>query len=211
MEASKKIVSYVKNSLSTIGSMLAPCSPDTEVHPTDNSLEWSNNNDTIIIKRAELESMQAEMFECSETIKKLKRRDTENQSQIQDYETMFTKFLKKNIDRNDTLEELIPTIREKYENEITKLRSSEDRLRSHVQALKRDLVAAEQKSENIEDNLEQRLIFLKKENDTLKDELNRVDYENKQLNSTNKELKMILESKCEELTEVIAYCHYLLK
>jgi predicted nucleic acid-binding Zn-ribbon protein len=211
MEASKKIARYIKNSLSAVGSLLAPGSPEAEARPADGSAEWSNNNDTVIIKRAELESMQTELFECGEAIKRLRSRDIENQSQIQDYEAMFTKFLRRSIGRGEAPGEPLPSAREKYEDEIARLRSSEDRLRSHVQALKRDLVAAEERSEHIGDSLEQRLASLRIENDALEDELRAVDYESKRLSLANEELKAALERGREELVEVIAYCRYLLK
>lgn len=210
MEASKKLISYVKSSISGIGSILSSRKPQASAEV---SLEWSNNNDTVVIKRCEYECMQTDLLNQTEMIKRLKRKEEENQSLLQDYEGMFTMVLKKDLSLPrhpaGSAAEGLPRITERYENELAKLRSNEERLKSHIQALKRDLVASEERAENIEDCLEQKMIFLKNENDSLAEALQNERQRCAELEAAGGELRSALEKRCSEMAEVVAYCRYL--
>lgn len=209
MHTPNKLVKFVKDSFS---GLFANSSSDTASQLADSSTIWSGNSETVCVKRSEYESLQNEVLSQTETIKRLKRKDEENQSLIHDYENTFSMVLQKDLERTKSrllLGESGSLAR--MEQEIEKLRSSEQRLKSHIQALKRDLVLAEEKNEaeqELHEKQAQSLTAeLERERDMNKAARMRID----ELSFSNKEYRMNLEKKCEELAEVVALCRLLLR
>lgn len=197
--------SFVSSSEPRSASPVSAAPKEAAGVPDGHSLDWQANDETVILKRAEFESLQTELFECAETIKRLKRADQEKTSQIQEYETMFTTFLKKRIGEYES-----PSAhREGSEDELSKLRASEDRLRSHVSALKRDLIAAESRADELEDRLG---MVMERSADgaaALEDELRQAKSQALGLGIENGRLRALLHRRSVDLTELVEYCKYL--
>ncbi len=207
MDGTKKIINIIKNSLANLSSFLLPKVTKRKHSGEGKSLTWSNNDDTVVIKRTDYESLQTELFEREEMIKRLKKIKDEKDTQIHEYEGMFTKFLKKKIETNYTPD----NIKKRIENEMAIYRANENRLRSHIQALKRDLIISEEKRETVEDEMEQNKIHLQKKIENL------LNNEKKYLNEFNKlilenqRLKQELEDKCKKIIELLEYCKFFIE
>lgn len=176
----------------------------------NDSISWSANDETITVKKVDYEALQNDNFNKTEIIKQLKRKDEENQTLIDDYENTFntiaTKDLKSGKFRNPKNNSYSAR---KLLDEIEKLKSSEDRLRSHVQALKRDSLLDEQKHVQAMSLKDKEMEFLKIKIEDIGREIqelkNRVD----ELLFTNKEVSLALEKKCKELAEALELCKIL--
>lgn len=203
MTGPKKILDVLKNSIYNVSSFLLPDVLKKKQKTDENSYKWSDNDDTVIIKRMEYESIQTDLFECEETIKKLNKIKNEKEMQIQEYEGMFTKFLKKKIEMN----EIMPFSKSR-EDKISICKSNENRLRSHIQALKRDLIIAEERAERAEDKMEQASICYQKKIDYLVE--NQTKYKNEiyKLAVENEKSKKEIEDKCKKILELVEYCKH---
>lgn len=171
---------------------------------SDKSSSWSDKDETVVVKRAELESLQSELFEQTQIAKKLKTRDLENKSLISEYEASLI-----SLGVND--KHGVVLSREKMENEIERLKSNESRLKSHVQALKRDLISAEQNIKIKENSQNANADKLKNSYEDLQNALKRKDSQIQELLFANEELKFSLKKRCEELIELGEICKELLK
>lgn len=215
MDTPRKMLEYVKRSFSTLSSFIRPGESGTAVESfmekADSSLKWSAENETMVIKKSEYEGMQTELFNKTEVIKKFKAKESDYQSLIKEYESTILETLKSENPQNISVLDTKLNVIERYEDELSKLRASENRLKSHIQALKRDLLMTERKAENIEDTLEQRIVFLNTECESIKNELRQEKLIRNKLEFENKEIKDDLVRRCEELAELIEYCRYLAK
>ena len=167
METTKKIVKYVKDSVANISGIIAGNRAEEEINIMNHSFEWSNNNETILVKKCEFEAMQNEIFNQTEVIKRFKHKETEYQSIAQDYEDTLAMMLKKDQTGKE-VEHIDIGLGKKYEDDIARLKCAEERYKSHIQALKRDLMLAEEKAENLEDAYESKTEILMKEVEELK-------------------------------------------
>lgn len=205
MDTPRKIAQYVRTSLSSVGSLFSPSSPDITVEPVDGLSDGLGADDTVVIGRAEYEEMQCRLSERAETIKRLRSNEDEHLSRIQEYEAMFTEVLKKEIlgARGSLLKEDGPEaepLQRRHEDEISRLRSSEDRLKTHIHALRRDLIAAERAAEETEDRLKCELYMQHEAAERLAGRLEAVERERNELARQNESLRAALK-KCEEAAE----------
>ena len=199
MNTPKKIGQYLKD---TFSGMLK--SDTDKLEESDKSLKWSDKDDTVILKKCEFESLKNELFDQTQIIKKLKLRDSENKSLISEYEHSLA-----SIGVNDRSS--IALSKEKMEEEIERLRSNESRLKSHIRALKRDLVFFEEEKENEEHSQKLALDGLKTSNEELQNDLKKKKAKIQELLFENEKLKVSLTKRCEELVELSVICQELLK
>lgn len=206
MGTPKKIAQFVKASLSSVGSLFSPGSPDIALEPVDIPSPGPDADDTVVIRRAEYEGMQSELSGQAEAIRHLRSHEDEHLSRIQEYEAMFTEVLKREIlgrrspgalPGEDSAESEM--LRKRCEDEISRLRSSEDRLKSHIHALKRDLIAAEQAAEETEDRLKRELYMQNEAAGRLAERLQAAEREINGLAGENESLRAALKKKCEEV------------
>lgn len=207
MHTPNKLVKFVRDSFS---GLFASSSPDM-TRLGDSSITWSGNSETVCVKRSEYESLQNEVFNQTEAIKRLKRRDEENQSLIHDYENTFSMVLQKDLERTKTRLLEGSGSQARMEEEVERLKSSEQRLKSHIQALKRDLVLAEERSETEYELHERKIQLLAAELDKEQEMGKIARMRIEELGFANKEHKMALERKCKELAEAVALCRLLLR
>ena len=199
MNTPKKIGQYLKD---TFSGMLK--SDTDKLEESDKSLKWSDKDDTVILKKCEFESLKNELFDQTQIIKKLKLRDSENKSLISEYEHSLA-----SIGVNDRSS--IALSKEKMEEEIERLRSNESRLKSHIRALKRDLVFFEEEKENEEHSPKRASDGLTPSTEEIKKDLNKKKAKIQELLFENEKLKVSLTKRCEELVELSVICQELLK
>ncbi|KAI4292039.1 hypothetical protein PAPHI01_1313 [Pancytospora philotis] len=210
MDTPKKIVGYIRESLSNLSSILAPGSPDIEARAVECPGALCDPNDTVVLKRVEYESMQDELQEQSQTIKRLKGREEASLSQIQEYEAMFTEVLKKEIGRKSDAGDCDASFEKvKCEGEIERLRASEERLKSHIRALEKDLVDSEAKAEATSEELCDRISALESRVGEALSRLQSMHAASEGLCAENQSLKAELKKKCEQLAELLGYCEHL--
>lgn len=223
----------------TNNSVNAADSTDSIINCLDKSLDWSNNtqnndtkvsinnedciannfipennmDNTIILKRNRYESMQTEIFEYSQIIKKLKKSDEEKQKIIKQYEEVIDKENKKGICNSRVLGDTFnrQIISSSQSDNVLSLLASADRYKCHIKALKRDLLIAEDKINKCDEDTRNIVSFWKKEYEKIKDD--NISYKNKikELEIENRAIKMEFDKKCEEILELIVYCRYLNK
>ncbi|ELA41730.1 uncharacterized protein VICG_01234 [Vittaforma corneae ATCC 50505] len=182
--------------------------PETLTNPIDSSPKWSDGKEAICIKKSEYDSLQMEIFNQTEIIKKLKRMNEESQSVINDYENTFEALsLASNLSRDCSK----GTTTKNAIVELEKLRSNEQRLKSHIQALKRDLLLCEEKAENEIIHKEQIVDSLKNEIEELNFQIKRKNSKIQELNYAISEMKVELEKKNEYLIELSVICRELLR
>lgn len=177
--------------------------PDEIKDTTANSsLEWSDNKEMICIKKTEYESLQIDIFNKTEIIKRLKNTNEDNKSVILEYEEAF-----KSISKGKVIDSNMPNLLD----ELERLRSSEDRLKAHIQALKRDLITCEEKMENEILYKDQQIDNFKSEIEDLKNTIKRQISKIQETEFANVELKIALQRKCENLIEITTICSELMK
>lgn len=205
MSAPNKIFQLLKNAF------MSKSEEDTSDIPTntiDSSSKWSDSKETVCIKKSEYDSLQMELFNQTEIIKKLKRMNEESQSVINDYENTFEALsLASNLNKasswGNTTNNAIA--------EIERLRSNEQRLKSHIQALKRDLLISEERAENEIIHKEQMVDSLKADVEELSFQIKCKNSKIQELCYTVSEMKIELEKKNEYLVELSYICRELLK
>ncbi|KAI5173388.1 hypothetical protein PAEPH01_1937 [Pancytospora epiphaga] len=210
MNTPKKIAQYVRTSLSSVGSLFSPDSPDITVVPVDNQSDSCIGEGTVVIRREEFEDMRNELSGQAEAIKRLRTHEEEYISKIQEYEAMFTEVLRKELFNKKGVSEAskeevdLHALRSSYEKEIMRLKSMEDRLKSHVNALKRDLIAAEQAAEETEDRLRCEIFEQREAIGDVMRRLEATEMRNGRLIEENEYLKELLKGNAkEELDEIL--------
>lgn len=207
MDKSNKFIELIKNSVSKIFSN-KPLNESKEDVGSD--IDWSANEDTIVIKKADYESLINENFNKTEVIKNMELKTKEAQSIIDCFEDTFSMILKKDFLGNkfQSYKEKSYSFR-KLEEEIEKLKTNESRLKSHIQALKRDLLIQEKKlATYMHITTEKLKIYSEKfyneerENKILMMKIDEYEF-------NNKDLSCDILLKCKELAEVIEYCKLL--
>lgn len=199
MNTPNKIGKFLKDKLSQIFTLDSKQNSDLE-----KSSEWSNKDETIILKRCDYECLKNELLDQTQIIKRLKVRDLENKSLISEYEHSFVSL---GLNNKGT----ISTSKEKMEQEIEKLRSNESRLKTHIKALKRELVFLSEEKENQEACQLKALEDMKSMNEGLQNNIKKYKLRIQELMFENEELKMSITKSSEELVELGVVCHELLK
>jgi len=249
MGSSKKFVDIIKDSVNTIKNMISH--PNKRPESESESLRWSDANNTVVIKQSEYEKLHHEITEQSNTIKRLKYKEDEYRSTIQDYENTFTMVLQRDFGRSlqqngdtakrkctdeysrniggnghgyescnrdqDKLEQETgrrdTTTAKRTTDEITSLvslRANEERLKSHIQALKRELFVTEEKQEKSQEEWEKKEETYKMKIGELLKAIDREKEEKIGCIYENKEMKFFVEKKNKEIAELIEICRCLL-
>ncbi|KAI5148183.1 hypothetical protein ENBRE01_0171 [Enteropsectra breve] len=214
MTEKRTVAQLLKDSLSNITAVFGGGNNTQQINQEDKTIYWSaDNEDTIIIKKIEFEELKDTIHKQYEEIKKCKYKEDEFKSIIEDYEGTFTSMLKRELGRGSGTKNVEAQVNNmnKYEDEILRLKTNEERLKSHIQALQRDLLMNEEKNEQMETAFENRIETLRTENTDLRKDL--VDAKNTKstLNRKNLELKLELDKKCEDLAKLIEICKFISK
>lgn len=181
----------------------------------DTSLEWSKDNDeneSVILNKAEYEQMQAELSLNKTMMEDFKRRERESNKMLRNYDRTLTYMLGKNGQRSDTIPQghMKNEVEDNESEEMSRLRNSEQRLKNHVQALKKDLFISEDRAEAYKQIAKEKIDVLTKELGAVKalyeEEKRRAGI----LNDKLTRLERIFENRCEESVELVEYCKYLL-
>lgn len=215
MERSKRFVKYISDSVANLSSLMHGSS-GTYYEPTDRvplssisvngsgeALEWSkedNGNETVVLRKSEYEQLQSELSQQREAIVRLRRKEDECDKKLRNYDRTLSYVLEK---RGEPREEW-------DDEETSRLRHSEQRLKSHVQALKKDLFVSEDRAEAFRQIAKERIDELLGEVQMLRtqcvEERRRVGM----LSDKLVRLENVLETACEEGVEAVEYCKYLL-
>lgn len=198
MDTPSKIVKFFKDKFTRTKDDILPELTLTSIgeHP-----KWSDSKESLLVKKTEYESLQMELFNQTEVIKRLKKRDEESFSMIKEYENAFKTLGKSSIYLEG----------ENYIVELEKLKSNEQRLKSHIKALKRDLMFCEEKAENEISYRDQLIDNMKAEEERLSSVVKKQGLTIQELKFSNTEMKLKLEKSSESLIELASICKELLE
>lgn len=170
---------------------------------------WDYKDDSILIPKRELEEMETELLLKTDTIKKLKTSNACNQSLIEDYENTFERL--SFVDFSPGPKIIIKSSKVLLEDELQKLRSREDRLKSHIKALKRDLYVMKQECDA---KIEAKDTIINNQNKEIEDKdfiIKKQSSIIQELSIANTNLKYQIDSKCCEPLELVEVCKQLSK
>lgn len=143
----------------------------------------SLGSQTVVLERQTYEELSGILKEQTKEIEQLRELNRERDSLIHEYEETFTLVLRKDLEKMAEQNN-----ENKLEEEIRKVKSNEERMRSHIRALTRDLNASEEKAERIESEYGQKMALLEFQCASLRNKLN---------------------ERTEQLIELIEYARYL--
>lgn len=219
---SKRFVKYLSDSIASLGSMVMGISPSSCASVEESSVPLSSINmsekiqdcesmashldeETVMVKRSDHERSCSELTSSRAVIEDLKRREEEYSRMLKNYDATLTYVLERNEKEKALLEGVV------MNEEIERLKSNEYRLKSYIQALKRDLFASEDKIESLQRVNNERMEFLAKQVEEIKrmyeEEKEKVSCLSKKLN----ELENAFGARCKEMVELVEYCKYLLR
>lgn len=210
MYTPNKIIKYVKNSISNIFSDISVEESIDSI--TNESMKWSANSDTLMVNKMDYEALKNDHFNQTEIIKRLTRRNEENISLIHDYENTFSMVLQKDLVSTRVLnKQSIPYSHRKMEDEIERLKCTEQRMKSHIQALKKELIVEETKNKAALEDFKDEILLLRAEKDDLLAKIKIFAKKIEELEFKNKDSQIEIEIKCKELAEAIEYARMLMK
>ncbi|AFN83393.1 hypothetical protein EROM_071420 [Encephalitozoon romaleae SJ-2008] len=219
---SKRFVRYLSDSIASLGSMVMSMSPNSRAPVEESSVPLSSINmsektqdcesianhsdeETVIVKKSDHEKSLFELTSSRVVIEDLKRREEEYSRMLKNYDATLTYVLERNEKEKALLEGVV------MNEEIERLKSNEYRLKSYIQALKRDLFASEDKIESLQRANNERMEFLAKQVEEIRgmyeEEKGKVSCLSKKLS----ELENAFGARCNEMVELVEYCKYLLR
>ncbi|CAD25681.1 hypothetical protein [Encephalitozoon cuniculi GB-M1] len=222
---SKRFVEYLSASVANLSSMVlsmssgsrAPAEEESAVPLSSINMSekmqdserlggsHSSGDETVVLKRSDHERLCEELESSMAMIEELKRKEREHGRMLKNYDTTLAYVLERNEKEKALLESTIMS------EEIERLRSNEYRLKTYIQALKRDLFASEDKMESLRRANNEKIEALSEQ----AEEIKRMYEEQKRKASclSNKVagLESALRVRCEEMVEVVEYCKYLLR
>ncbi|KAM0680695.1 hypothetical protein GINT2_000965 [Glugoides intestinalis] len=198
MDTPSKFVKFLKDKFSRTKGTIPP---ELRLNKIEEMQKWSDSKESVLVKKTEFDSLQMELFNQTEIIKRLKKRDEESFSMIKDYETVFKTLGKSSISLEG----------ENYIVELEKVKSNEERLKSHIQALKRDLIHREEKAENEISYKDQIIDNQKVEEERLQNIIKKQNLTIQELTFANSEMKLKLEKNYEIMIELTSICKELLQ
>ncbi|WEL39095.1 hypothetical protein PFJ87_07g01750 [Encephalitozoon hellem] len=219
---SKGFVKYLSDSIANLSSMIMSISSGTRAPVEESAVPLSSINmseemqdyksasghldeEVVVMKRSDHERSCSELASSKTMIEDLKRKEEEYSRMLKNYDATLTYVLERNEKEKALLESIV------MNEEIERLRSNEYRLKSYIQALKRDLFASEDKIEALQRVSNERIEFLAGKVEEIK---GMYEEERKKVSSLSKklsELESDFGTKCEEMVELVEYCKYLLR
>ncbi|ADM11907.1 uncharacterized protein Eint_071460 [Encephalitozoon intestinalis ATCC 50506] len=216
-----KFVKYLSDSIANLSSLVMSISSSTHAPAEESTVPLSSidmnektegcrrttnpDNETIVLKRSDYEKTCSELASSRTMIEDLKKKEEECNRMLRNYDATLTYALERNEKEKILLESTI------MNEEIERLKSNEYRLKSYIQALKRDLFASEDKMESLRKANNERIEFLVGQVEEAKgmyeEEKRKVSYLSKRLN----ELEDAFGVRCREMVELAEYCKYLLR
>lgn len=233
MEGSRKFIRYISDSIANLSSMMTSSSASSSQYtPTvegeenrsriplsligvnesgkslDNSLEWSREDDgngTVVVRAADYEQMQCELSANKTVIEELRRKERESEKMLRNYDRTLTYVLEERRNKGTCV-----SGEDGGSEEISRLRHSEQRLKSHVQALKKDLFISEERAEAFKQIAKEKIDDLTREVERL-----RGLYEDERRRASEVRDKLVraegaARARSEEGVELVEYCKYLL-
>lgn len=213
---SRRLVKYISDSIASLSSMMLSMSsgsrppvPDdggpvplgtigTSEKPASAAIPDVSCDGSVVLKRTDYERLCSELSSSRAMMEALKRKEEECSRMLSNYDATLTYVLERNEKERILLESTVMS------EEIERLKSKEHRLRSYIQALKRDLFANEDKMESLRKASEEKIESLARE---VEGERSKVSLLGKKL----KEIEASLGTRCSEMVELIEYCKYLLR
>jgi hypothetical protein len=228
MDRPKQIIKYISDSIANLSSLVYNTSSshvdEDEVRTTriplsisgddtlkalDESLEWTRDdegNETIVMKVSDYEEIQQELSLQKTRLEEQKAKEREYKKMLGDYDRTLAYVLERKERGNASLvmEEGGRDGPAAVNDEVCRLRQSEQRLKSYIQALRKDLFTSTERSEAFKELAKQEIESLKAVCD---EERRKVVV----LSSKIVKLEKAFETRCEESIELIEYCKYLLR
>lgn len=217
MESSKKLVKYISNSLTNLSSIIFNNSSEDlsrkdisalefkitdqlNVQSLDSNLSWSKdsdcNNDTVVLQKGDYERLKAELAYSQCEIKRYKWLEREYKKKVDEYDRTMTYILDKEENNVKTGSSL--------NSEINRLRYVEQRLNSHIKALKRDLFSSEARVEDLKR-------IASSELDNANQRIEKLELQFVGASKRVCVLESMLEDKCKVIIELVEYCKFLTK
>lgn len=219
---SKKVTDYLKDTFSNMSTIIFgsnDTSEEIEVNEIDSltTQDWSKDNEcneTIILRRSDYDKMCSELSLSRQQTNNHKIKEKEYKKEISEMNNTLNYFLTREDENKTVILEDIKNRRQGgdicLENDINRLQAAEQRLKSHIKALKRDLFEAESKAEAFKEMAFQDIDKLKEEIKSLKDDLENERNKNLRLSNSISRVEETLGKRSEECVELVEYCKLLL-
>lgn len=179
---------------------------DTTIESDKQEDTWSETKESVNVKKAEYDSMQRELFEKTEIIKRLTKENEENRTILNEYGTAFEIFTQHGSKADGILER-----NKRAVNELERVKSSEERLRTHVQALKRDLLISENRLEEAVAGRQQVIETMQDEAERQRMEIKTKNEKINELSYATSQARIEMMKMEEKIIELIAICRELLR